>query len=785
MAILPINEENLDTFTLETNPKRYYASSSFGGVTGSIDLFARRSTIEKEVFPSSLFKQSLFNDQNIDEFRKDVLRLNTLDITNGVLTYMSAVNAQQESVKKNQKINIYRFTPPPTFNANTLRKSAVINTLMPYWRTAYPSAHYAYNNFHCLNFYTASNIPSDSVILYPNPVRTNSSTLTEYGFENAFSFDFWIKPKYTTDERDNVAVYTPGTILHLTSSYAITLHSGSSRDINGRVDSFRIALQVSGAADITPDQINFNSLPAYAFVSEDNILPINEWTHVTIKWGGPNYNFGTGSFYINGFESSYFNITSSLTVGDQTFGDPSVLAVGNYYEGNNSGTDALSYFFTNETAIREGLYELQSGNGFEPGNYSFNFPLNAEIQELKIYDRYLQANEIQMLQSASVSPGTKNLRFYLPPMFTEESPERKFYLTSGGYPVTPFFSNDGSTNTPFAKEMSFGCGGHYINLENYVRDFATGRYGRLLNLTASIYQVPSTTPLSANTLLYGTGSNIKRLYTILPSDNGKFIPNYSWLENLNNNIAKNDIGYTDKGLISLRDVITGSLPSFTMVQESGSIVDAMLGGNNPDNVGGIPGDSLAVFHRTRDNTSNQVVFFDISNLFYGNRIKPGTFVLKDTNISGSDDKISFTIKDDSYGNLYRADSKGPHATWAGIGNIFYDEGIVLIKNPQLYFFGENQYEIEFEGVQNIHVMSIDAFARPMQLISSSNPSYYNTGSIDNFIGENASNTDEKYVIISSVNIHDENLNVIARTNVAQPVLKRSSDKMKFVIKLDF
>lgn len=785
MAILPITEDNIDTFTLETNPKRYYSSSSVGGITGSIDLFARRSTIEKEVFPSSLFKQSLFNDQNIDEFRRDILRLNTSDITDSVITYMSAVNAQQESVKKNQKINIFRFTPPPTFNANTLRKSAVINTLMPYWRTAYPSAHYAYHNYHCLNFFTSSNTPSETAILYPNPVREDSSTLTEYGFNNAFTFDFWIKPKYTTDGRDSQAVYRPGTIFHLTSSYCVTLHSGSSRDINGRINAFRLGLQLTSSADIAPDQINFTSLPDYVFISNDNLLPINEWSHVTVKWGGPNYNFGTGSFFINGQQSSNFTITSSMLVGDQAYGDPSVLSIGNYYQGTNTGTSALSFFFTNETAIREGLYELQSGNGFEPLNYSFSYPLNAEVQELKIYDRYLLPSEIQTLNSSSVAPGAKDLRFFLPPMFTEESPERTFYLGSGGYPVTPFFSKNGSTNKPFAKEMSFGCGGHYINLENYVRDFATGRYGRLLNLTASIYEVPSTTPLSANTLLYGTGSNIKRLYTVLPSDNGKMLPNYNWLSGLNSEVGKNDLGFTDKGFISLRNVITGNLPSFTMVQESGSIVDAMMGGNNPSTVGAIPGNSLAVYHRTRDNSSNQVVFFDISNLFYGNRIKPGSFVIKDTDLSSSNGKVSITIKDDGYGNLYRADSVEPHATWASLGNIFYDEGIVLIKNPQLYFFGENQYEIEFDGIQNIHVMSIDAFARPMQLISSSNPSYYNTGSVDNFIGDNASNTDEKYVIISSVNIHDENLNVIARTNVAQPVLKRSSDKMKFVIKLDF
>lgn len=247
-----------------------------------------------------------------------------------------------------------------------------------------------------------------------------------------------------------------------------------------------------------------------------------------------------------------------------------------------------------------------------------------------------------------------------------------------------------------------------------------------------------------------------------------------------------DLGNYVPGVISLRDMLTGSFPGQVLQTDSqdNSISVALQGANNPDNFwksGTTPGSDYAIYDRTRDNTSNQVVFFDISNMYYGLSIKPGTFILSDANISGSiSSSVSMTIKDDGYGNLYRADATGAHATWASIGNIFYNEGIALIKTPQLYFFGLEQFRCEFQGIQNIHVLSVNGYARPMQEISSSYVNFQN-GNIDDFANE----TDKKYVFISNVLLHDDNLNVIGRTSIAQPVLKRSGDKFLFKIKMDY
>ena len=52
MSLYKLTPDDFEFFTLETNPKRTYTSSSLNGITGSVNLFARRSTIEKDVFAS-------------------------------------------------------------------------------------------------------------------------------------------------------------------------------------------------------------------------------------------------------------------------------------------------------------------------------------------------------------------------------------------------------------------------------------------------------------------------------------------------------------------------------------------------------------------------------------------------------------------------------------------------------------------------------------------------------------------------------------------------------------
>jgi hypothetical protein len=184
----------------------------------------------------------------------------------------------------------------------------------------------------------------------------------------------------------------------------------------------------------------------------------------------------------------------------------------------------------------------------------------------------------------------------------------------------------------------------------------------------------------------------------------------------------------------------------------------------------------------RDASSNQVTIFNISNLYYGRRIQPGSFTLTDASISGSEGAVKITLKDDSLGGLYRADALTKHSIQNCVGNIFYDEGIVLIKNPHLFFFGKQQYEMSFKGISNIYSTKYEILAGSSQLNSSSNSSYARQKDAMRPSGDPADKSG--FIYITGINLHDENMNIVARTKLAQPIIKRVSDKVLFKIAID-
>lgn len=773
MSIRRINPDDVEHFTLETHPRRTYSSGS-AGVSGSLYVFPRRSSLEKEVQPLSFFSSSAFSDQDLGQFISlaqhfsDVSGVNTPQLRG----YLGAVYDQQPSARKQQQLEIVRFTPPFRMNTNTMRKLVTVNTIMPFYRDVQPNSHFAVSNYNSLNFFTGSQVSEATAILYPNPNGGQYPTYGRYTPTGSWSFDFWINPKYTTDAPGGA--FKAGTIMHLSGVFAVSLVSGSSKDINGYLNGYRLMVQLSSSAGVLPSLATTGAL---TFLSSDNSLRKNHWHHVTIRHGGPAplYNNGTGSIVIDNHVDTNFVLTTGIASSTPTGGygarSPSVMVVGNFYEGTNFGASNMDRFFGRTTAETDGLIEISSDPATYPTTFNFRHPLNAEIHDLKIFNKYLTSTEVSGYQSSGPQ-SLQNVLFYVPPFFTETSPTRDVLLT-------PFQSKTDTTKDAFNISMSFGVGGMYMNLENYGMELTTGHFPRWLNLTGS--EIPVTTDaLTANEFLFATASNRRRQYTVMPCDNGQFVPNFFLLNtaSLPTNKYRNDLGNVNFGIVSLRDLAPLADPAFGL-QSTGSLVDSMVGAS-PDNLSGSFSDSMAILHRTRDNTSNQVVFFDISNLYYGNQIKPGSLVVRDASLSGSGGKISVTLKDDGYGNIYRADCLTPQATWSSVGNVFYNEGIVLLKAPQLSFFGISEWEMEFSGHQNLHVLKFNLVRPPLTSTSSSNPAYLPIPSSDL-----ANETDEKFVWLSGIYLHDDNLNIVSKTNLAQTVQMRTGDKMMFKVKMDF
>jgi len=806
MSIQRFEPGDIEFFSIQTVPSTTFISSSTG-VTGAAYVYPRRSNAIKDYYvnwsvvsgtPTGSFQE--IND--ID----DVLSFAKLSTTPAQLNqrmseYLSVVRNQPQNPRNSQKQEVVRFTPGVNLDLDMTRKFVTTNVLMPYYSLFGTNYNFAYTNYHSLNFFTASNTPTGSALIYPASASLNGAgtiVSSSYIPSGAFTFDFWINPKYTTDTE--TSQFKAGTLFHMSGAYALSLITGSSKDTNGLVDGYRLLLQLSSSAKTLPSAINPASPTGLCFVSNDNALTRNTWQHVTVRWGTNSYNFGSGSFMVDGVEAGTFYIPSaSVAPKEQTLVlNPCILTVGNFLECPENGQAA--YFFSNRAQTRFGIPVtgssfISSATQDEPTSYRLAHPLNAEVHELKIYNKYLGQDEIASRSLSSAPLGDPNLLFYLPPHFTKESPSRSVDTVAGlgGVLVHPFQCIDGTTEHPFNVDLSFDTGGHYINLENHVRDFATGNYPRLIQLTGSAL-VGNTEQLTANQFLYNTGSIRKASLTVMPNDNGIFVPTYyDMLKSLNTSSFVTDKGQQAFNLITLRSMYplasiydlvpptsgsgilnTNLNPTSIIAALSGFDVTSSFGTLNPQR-------TPTILQRTQENNSLQVVVFDISNLFYGNKIAPGTFTITDNNVSNSFGKVGMTLKDDGFGSLYRADCSGSQALSNCVGNIFYDNGLVLIKNPSLYWFGQNGFECTFNGERNIHVMKADLYANPLELVSSSNPSWNRDLQATDF----ESDFDKRYVYITDLYLHDDNLNVIARTKLAQPVLKKSGDKLKFVVKMDF
>ena len=175
----------------------------------------------------------------------------------------------------------------------------IVDNLYPANRVKFPASHFSYTNYHSLNFFTASQVPTQACLLYPNSasIEQTARTSGSYVVSDAFTFEFHIKPKNLFEANDSG--YNAGTILHLSSSYAISLVSGSSKDAKGNADKFRIQLQLSHSADVTPRLATPGGYPNnLIFLSEDNALSKNDWHHIAIKWKAERDN-NTGTFVVN------------------------------------------------------------------------------------------------------------------------------------------------------------------------------------------------------------------------------------------------------------------------------------------------------------------------------------------------------------------------------------------------------------------------------------------------------------------------------------------------------
>ena len=181
------------------------------------------------------------------------------------------------------------------------------------------------------------------------------------------------------------------------------------------------------------------------------------------------------------------------------------------------------------------------------------------------------------------------------------------------------------------------------------------------------------------------------------------------------------------------------------------------------------------------------------------------------------------------GEMIQIRPEGSTGSGSVAGVVLYDEGLMFLTgawdinsahsenyysgadNPKWKYFGamksgipSSSFALEFEGTNDIPVMTMFAHANKGELNHSSNPTFIVSGStivkstgsheyvenpelqIKNVTStpHGLSGSFKKTTYISTIGIYDDNKNLIATAKVAKPIRKRERDSYTFKLKLD-
>lgn len=463
-----------------------------------------------------------------------------------------------------------------------------------------------------------------------------------------------------------------------------------------------------------------------------------------------------------------------------------------------------------------------------PGNY-FKNPLSAEIHELKISDYSVGRKKVRELVTTPVT-SSDGLLFHLPVLYTPAAPKNYYnamfgdLLTetdSGTYSKTlqEFYENipvsvSKRFDSPFNTHHANIGGFLNINAQAFLMDFANGKYPYMHNLADNLQSHSSGHELSSSWYLFDVHQ--RRNTVIMPCDDGNFARTYDVYSgsHLTGSVVKADRpgilkldnlgGFASNYDSKLCLVDEGWNHSITTEQPESAKLSATtrrVAGATPAQTSSMP--SIRFFDPAQyglvgspEKASSLISIFSIPVLFYGNRLRPKSIKMKSHLYKGggsivgsgmdkrfdegSDHRMEVNLCDDGYGNIIRCDTSGSVATANSVGTVYYEDGIIALKSPHMYSFGQHNYTLDFEGEQNTHILELLVPVGRNQFNSSSNPNYNAYKPL-----ADANEEADSFIYLSTLNLHDSNLNVVGKARFAQPVIKRINDRYMIRVKFDF
>jgi len=635
----------------------------------------------------------------------------------------------------------------------------------------------------------------------------------------SFHVEFWIKPD---------ALQTDiGCVCQLHNNYAIMLIPDSDSVINDVPQKFSISLRTNEAADdgqtITGDTDHRDSSGTDHVYISSSILNVEEWHHVSIRWGR-NFNNGMLTVYLNNVVIDEFDGISSASHGGIArtglidIDSSSVTVSKALFIGGYPNTTSQREIWQEFSDAQSGIEWSSAANGTntvhaETGhlnNFDVKFTLLSEMTDLRCFD-FPRQEEIVAAEWTRRIFDVEKLLFYIPFYFdpNHENYTKRPYLLPNLGPTNPrqslqtspgiglisnkyysgqhasieslFVSSD-AQKIQYCQNWGHVAGAPFIHVQSHFKEYVNQEIPVVLAM-------PDMTKFNSDVYPNYSGSDVvdvKILKIKYFIENWKNIP---WLHCWNSLVKPCTLNLGS----SPSEIIEENLSSFgksktriplDMVSNfnfdddkfSAKILenDMILGSYEYNQVNEDP-----INYPTDISISKQDILppfslvISIPTLYYANRIEEESFIIT-TKLHGKDIVIV-----DLNGSLYIAD-KDNEPTGARIGHISYGFGYLCLFSPLVSGIGLEEIKIEFRGEKSMHVLQFDVRCPPGLANESKNVNYKKLKATNN-----SNESDSIVTYVSTIYLHDENLNIIGKVKLAQPIQKREEDSFLFRIKMDF
>lgn len=208
---------------------------------------------------------------------------------------------------------------------------------------------------------------------------------------------------------------------------------------------------------------------------------------------------------------------------------------------------------------------------------------------------------------------------------------------------------------------------------------------------------------------------------------------------------------------------------------------------------------------TKTRINDQVQMFRIvhvPSMFYGRQIATGSVQMVCNAYLNKG--IQRVLMDDGLGRLYVSGSmlrtvSGEDYTggkWNKVGNVFYNEGLIVITDPSMLDFGTTNLDpktgvtdtlqVAFSGLERVTNRVFQCRVGAAEANGSNNPtfSYVNNDPSSQFYGKNVIRQSPPVTWISAVGLYNEDRKLVAVAKLASPIRKREKDKLLIRLRMD-